>query len=85
VKIRSRLGVETGTLGSQTGGGAGSEWSDASGRPTTGDFVRLKVDKNGLSAGDICEVTKDDHDGSPYKLKKVGTSSAKEYFNEGEV
>ena len=71
VEILSRLGIETGTPGSQTGGGAGSEWPDASGRPTTGDFVRLKVDKNGLSAGDICEVTQDDRDGRPYKLVRV--------------
>ena len=55
-------------------------WIDATGRPTVGDFVRLKVSKEGLSPGDICEVTHDDRDGNPYKLKKVGTSSVKSYF-----
>jgi hypothetical protein len=55
------------------------------GRPTTGDFVRLKVNKNGLSAGDICEVMQDDRDSSPYKLKKARTSSVKQYFDESGV
>ena len=54
-------------------------------RPTTGDFVRLKVNKIGLSAGDLCEVMQDDRDSSPYKLKKVGTSLVKQYFNESGV
>ena len=31
-------------------------WSVVSGRPTTGHTVRLKVNKNGLSRGDICRV-----------------------------
>jgi hypothetical protein len=54
-------------------------------RPTTGDFVRLKVAKNGMSAGDICKVMQDDRDSSPYKLRKVGSSLVKQYFNEYEV
>ena len=47
--------------------------------------MRLKVNKNGLSAGDLCEVMQDDRDSSPYKLKKVGTSLVKQYFNESGV
>jgi hypothetical protein len=47
--------------------------------------VKLKISKKGLSAGDICEVTQDDRDQSPYKLKKLGTSSDKSWFEEGDV
>ena len=65
--------------------GSGGDWAAASGRPTVGDHVRLKVSKEGLSPGDICEVMSDDHDGNPYKLKKVGTSSTKSYFTEEQV
>eukprot|EP01052_Picozoa_sp_SAG31_P005243 SAG31_NODE_227_length_19818_cov_6.503271_20_plen_192_part_00 len=66
--------------------GGGSEWSDASGRPTVGDTVRLKVSKEGLSKnGDICEVMQDNNDSTPYKLKKVGTSSVKGYFRTADV
>ena len=64
---------------------AARDWVDATGRPTVGDFVRLKVSKEGLSPGDICEVTHDDRDENPYKLKKVGTSSVKSYFDEAMV
>ena len=69
----------------QAAGSGGGDWTNASGRPTVGDHVRLKVSKEGLSPGDICEVMSDDHDGNPYKLKKVGTSSTKSYFTEEQV
>lgn len=52
------------------------DWSTATGspRPTVGDFVRITISKEGLSAGNICEVMNDDHDRRPYKLKTVGTA-----------
>jgi hypothetical protein len=47
--------------------------------------VKLKINKEGLSPGDICEITKDDRDGNPYALKKLGTSSVKTWFKQEHV
>ena len=77
--------VDGGGGASGGGGGAGSDWSDVGGRPTVGDHVRLKISKEGLSLGDICEVMSDDEDDDPFKLKKLGTSSTKQYFKEEHV
>jgi hypothetical protein len=56
-------------------------WTNASGRPTRGDFVRLKVARLGkatrgspgwrLNAGDIFKVLRDEHDGNPYELEPI--------------
>jgi hypothetical protein len=62
-----------------------SGWTTCAGRPTKGDHVKLKISKEGLSPGDICEVTQDDRDQSPYKLTKLGTSSVKSYFKVDDV
>lgn len=61
------------------------DWTAVSGRPTLNDFVRLQRNLKGLRRGDICQVTHDDRDNSPYKLKKVGTSSVKEWFTAKDV
>lgn len=38
------------------------------------------MNEGGLQTGVICEVVRDDHDGQPYKLKKVLGCDVTEYF-----
>ena len=60
-------------------------YSDAAGRPTVGDMVRLNVGKEGLAACTVCTVSGDDHDNNPFKLKALGTSDEKSYFTEAMI
>ena len=56
--------------------------SEGGQRPTVGDFVRLKVSKEGLSPGDVAVVSKDDKDANPYKLRRIGDTGDLSYFTE---
>ena len=67
----------------------GQVWNPCSGstRPTVGDFVRLKISKEGLLRGNICRITRDDYtvqnrDTTPYALKKLGAGAEKTWFKE---
>jgi DNA polymerase III delta prime subunit len=61
----------------------GEQWVTTQSRPSVGNYVRLKVSKEGLRPGDICVVSRDDKDGNPYKLTKVGEPKSElSYFTE---
>ena len=69
---------------------AAAGYVDAAGRPTKNDIVRLKVDREGLSQGDICKIVQDDKDGSPYKMQKMlktnaASSNTHSYYTEKHV
>jgi hypothetical protein len=69
----------------ETAGG----WAICAGRPTKGDHVKLKIGKEGISPGDICEVKGVLGDrpgvaGWDSKLTKLGASSVEIWFKEAE-
>lgn len=53
-----------------------------SGRPTSGDRIKMIA---GDYKGKFGQISRDDHDGSPYKVRLDGESSERSYFNESQV